>query len=151
MAEGALLKKFMLEYSKIGSRLFRANSGRAWTGKSVGPFKESKKVDVYPGDILIRKARPFHGMQAGTSDLIGWTTIQITPDMIGQSAAIFTAAELKTAGTATTQKQHAYIRTVNEAGGIGVIAKQLDDLLKAVSTFKNRGSENENQNKIHQH
>lgn len=151
MAEGALLKKFMLEHSKLGSRLFRANSGRGWTGKSIGPFKDEKQVVLYPGDILIRKARPFNGMQAGTSDLIGWTTIQITPDMVGRSAAIYTAAEVKTAGTRTTKQQTAYIRTVNESGGIGVIARKLEDLLQAVSSFKNGGKKDESISQIHQH
>jgi len=150
MAESALLKKFMLEYTKLGSRLFRANSGRGWTGKSMGPYKDERRVVLYPGDIVIRKARPFHGMQAGTSDLIGWTTIQITPDMVGKPAAIYTAAEVKTSGTRTTKPQAAYVRTVNEAGGIGVIARKLDDLLVAVSKYKNRGAD-ETRHKIPQH
>jgi hypothetical protein len=150
MSESILLKKFMLEHSKIGSRLFRANSGRGWAGKSVGPFKNPGNISVEPGDILIKKARPFNGMQAGTSDLIGWTTIQITPDMVGKSAAIYTAAEVKAGSTRTTRQQTAYVRTVNEAGGIGVIARKLEDLLVAISNYKNGGNDSD-KSKIHQH
>ena len=31
----------------------------------------------------------------GASDLIGFTTVEITPEMVGQKAAIFTAIEVK--------------------------------------------------------
>ena len=143
MAESALLKKFLLEYTKLGSRLFRANSGMAWTGKKIGPFKYKQTVTVEKGDVLVKNARPFHGMPKGTSDLVGWTTIRITPDMVGLDMAIYTAFEVKSEGIKTTKEQSAYVRTVRMSGGISCIAKKLEDIFQAVTDFKSRGADNE--------
>lgn len=143
MTEGSLLKKFLLEYSKLGSRLFRNNIGKAWTGIRVGPVKETKTVTIYSGDMILRKARPFNaGLAKGSSDLIGWTTVQITPNMVGKSIAVFTACEVKTGKLKATKEQAAFVRTVNEHGGIGVVARKLEDLFKVMMQFK-MGDRNE--------
>ena len=67
-------------------RLFRANCGLGWTGESAWKGKF----------LIIKNARPFHGMPEGMPDLIGWTETEITPDMVGQRVAIFTGIEIKT-------------------------------------------------------
>lgn len=141
MSEAGLLKKFMLEYSKMGSRLFRANTGRGWTGQTAGPVKQTKRVTVHPGDVVLRRARPFHGMNKGTSDLLGWTSIKITPEMVGTTVAVFTAVEAKTEHVAPTREQKAFIQTLNDSGGIGVIARKLEDVLRTVSNFRGRGDQ----------
>ena len=69
-------------------RLFRANAGMGWAGRSV---KRGKHV-------IIENAMPFHGMPEGMPDLIGWTTVTITPDMVGQRIAVFTGVEVKATG-----------------------------------------------------
>ena len=70
------------------------------------------------GSVLIKNARPLHaGLCAGSSDLIGWTVVEITPDMVGRKIAVFTAVESKTAtGRATAEQLH-FINTVRAAGG----------------------------------
>jgi hypothetical protein len=141
VSESALLKKFILEYSKIGSRLFRANSGMAWTGRTNGPERSISTVVLQPGDLVIRSARPFHGMIEGTPDLIGWTVVKVTEEMVGKSLAVYTAFEVKTEGVRTTSKQAAFIRTVNSFGGIAAIVKKLEDLIVAVASFKGVSSD----------
>lgn len=66
-------------------RLFRANSGMGWAGVST------RKGDF----IVIKNPRPFHGMPEGFPDLVGWTSVEITPDMVGQRVAVFTGVEVK--------------------------------------------------------
>ena len=68
-------------------RLFRINAGMAWTGDII------KRT---PNTITIRNPRPFHGAPTGWPDTCGWTTVTITPEMVGQPVAIFTAEEHKT-------------------------------------------------------
>lgn len=69
-----------------------------------------------------------HGNQVlkGPSDLIGWRTITITPDMVGQRVAVFTAIEVKDRGRATPEQQ-AFIAMVQQAGGLAGIARSVDD------------------------
>ena len=136
-SEGGLLKKFMVEYSKIGSRLFRNNVGRAWTG-NIYRSSKIETVKLNPGDVLIRNARVFHGgFPKGSSDLIGFTKVEITPEMVGRTVAVFTAAEVKYGKTSTTPEQTAFVRMVNDSGGIAAITRKLDDFLGVVRGFKN--------------
>lgn len=88
-------------------RLFRANVGVAWAGKAVrkGRF------------TVIADARPFHGMPEGFPDLVGWTAVTITPDMVGRTIAVFTAEEVKATGR-LGKLQRAYRDLIVRMGGI---------------------------------
>lgn len=69
-----------------------------------------------------------YGLCPGSSDLIGFRTITITPDMVGQRVAVFTAVEVKDRGRPTEQ-QAAFIRLVQQAGGMAGIARSVPDAL----------------------
>lgn len=136
MSEGELLKKFMLEYSQAGWRLFRAYSGQIWTGKPT-VYNVRANIMIQPGDVILRNARRLQGLPTGFADLFGYTTVEITADMVGRKVAIFTAAEIKHGATRTTKEQEAFIRLVNDAGGIAAITRKLEDFLTVVGEFKN--------------
>jgi hypothetical protein len=67
-----------------------------------------------------------YGLCPGSSDLIGFRTITITPDMVGQRVAVFTAVEVKDQARATEQQQ-AFIRLVQQAGGMAGVARSVPD------------------------
>lgn len=69
-----------------------------------------------------------YGLCPGSSDLIGFRTITITPDMVGQRVAIFTAVEVKDRGRPTDQQQ-AFINLVQHAGGLAGVARSVPDAL----------------------
>ena len=69
------------------------------------------------------------GLCVGSSDLIGWTELEITPDMLGQTVAIFTAVEVKTATGRITKEQSQFISAVNKAGGFGGVCRSVEDAL----------------------
>lgn len=104
--------------------IFRANVGQAWTGSEV------KRL---PGNrVLIEGARPFTtGLPPGFSDLFGMTTVEITPDMVGQKVAIFTALEVKDKAKAT-DKQASFIRAVNDNGGRAGVVRSVEDAVRVV-------------------
>lgn len=135
MAEGALLKKFMMEYSKAGWRLFRSYSGQIWTGKPE-IYRVRARIILQPGDVVLRNARRVSGLPKGFSDLFGYTTMEVTEEMVGRQIAVFTAAEVKWGKTRTTKEQEAFVRTVNDAGGIAAITRKLEDFLSVVRDFK---------------
>lgn len=136
MKEAVLLKKFLTEYSRIGSRLFRNNTGRGWTGSRCIHIKEPTTVTLNKGDMVIHKVRPFSsGWPTGSSDLIGWTRVNITNDLVGRDVAVFTAVEAKTPNVTATREQLNFCKTVNDHGGIGVVARSLTDIFDAASNY----------------
>ncbi len=69
----------------------------------------------------------------GGSDLIGYRSITITPDMVGQRVAVFTAIEIKTPnGRATPAQQH-FIDHIRKAGGIAAIVRSVADAQRILS------------------
>jgi hypothetical protein len=67
-----------------------------------------------------------YGLCPGSSDLIGLRTITITPDMVGQTVAVFTAIEVKDRGRPTPE-QLGFIAMVQSAGGLAGVARSTDD------------------------
>lgn len=67
-----------------------------------------------------------YGLCKGSSDLIGYRTIEVTSDMVGTKLAVFTAIEVKDKGRATDD-QLRFIDLVVAAGGFGGVANSIDD------------------------
>ena len=108
MNETEILNKIKTKLSKLGFTIFRNNVG-AWRAKNGQYIK--------------------YGLCKGSSDLIGWKPIVVTQEMVGKLVAIFSAIEVKRPSKSiTSDEQINFIKSVKEAGGIGVIAKSEDDL-----------------------
>ena len=69
------------------------------------------------------------GLCKGSSDLIGFRSITITPDMVGQKIAVFSAIEVKDKGNATVDQKN-FINIINNAGGYAGVAKNVNDAKK---------------------
>jgi hypothetical protein len=75
-----------------------------------------------------RTGRPVQfGLARGSADLIGWRTITITPEMVGQRVAVFTSIEVKTTTGHLSPTQQAWLGTVRTAGGIAGVARSVRD------------------------
>lgn len=75
-----------------------------------------------------RTGRPVQfGLARGSADLIGWRTVVVTPEMVGQRLAVFTSIEVKTPTGHLTPAQSAWLGTVRGAGGIAGIARSVRD------------------------
>lgn len=128
MSEREIEKQIALEASRRGVTLFRNNVGMGWAGKWVQQPN---------GDVLIKNARPLHaGLCEGSSDQIGWTPVKITGDMIGLELAVFTAVEVKN-GTrgCLTPEQRNFLERLEDAGGIAIEARSVEDLIGGLSTW----------------
>ena len=68
-----------------------------------------------------------YGLGNGSSDLIGWKSVQVTEDMVGKKIAVFTAIEVKTETGVVSDDQEDFIKDVTNAGGIGIVAKSLEE------------------------
>lgn len=66
----------------------------------------------------------------GGSDLIGLHTVTVTPDMVGQRLAVFTAIEVKTPVGRVSEQQQRFIAMVKGLGGIAGVARSVEDAAK---------------------
>jgi hypothetical protein len=80
------------------------------------------------GQAITQDGRPIQfGLCKGSSDLIGWKSITVTPEMVGQKVAVFTAIECKAGRNKPTQQQRAFISRVLTDGGIAGVAYSVED------------------------
>ncbi len=110
--------------SRPDCRLFRNNVGQAYQGQVIGDNAYSV--------TLKNPKRIKYGLTAGSSDLIGWQSLKITPDMVGKKVAVFLAIEVKRPGRITSNKktldkQRNFINQVNASGGIAGIVRDVRD------------------------
>jgi hypothetical protein len=120
------MHRVLLACSAGATRLFRMNVGLAWIGQAK-KYDRQQTVVVHAGDVVIRQARPFRAGIEGMSDLVGFTSITITPEMVGRRAAVYTALECKGDGGRLRDAQKTFIDCVDSAGGIaGVVRSELD-------------------------
>lgn len=124
-SESVLVKKIMLALSSCGARVLRNNVGNGFLGKLVAVLPN--------GDAVLRDWRRVQfGLAPGSSDLIGWHPVVITPDMVGRTVAVFCAVEAKTAKGRTRENQTAFLNAVSAAGGIGVLARSPEEAVNQV-------------------
>lgn len=125
-AESTVQRQIWLALGSI-SRLFRLNTGRAWIS-NLGPKGVQRLTD---GSVLIKSARsiamglayPNGDPVTGACDLPGWTTVEVTPEMVGRKVCIFTSVECKRGkGGKASDDQVNWLEQVQKAGGIAGIA-----------------------------
>lgn len=127
--EQRLYTPICIAASKEGHRLFRNNVG---TGLQY--------VDRAPqGWEPPKWLKPFtYGLPNGSADLVGWTSVKITPEMVGQTLAVFASVEVKPEGWHSTPSfensnrgiaQASWARAVEGAGGRAGRACSIDEAL----------------------
>jgi hypothetical protein len=67
------------------------------------------------------------GLARGSADLIGWRTVTVTPDMVGQQLAVFTSIEIKTPTGRIAPAQQHWLGAVLGAGGIAGVVRSVAD------------------------
>ena len=107
-------------------RLFRNNVGVGYRGTVV---KENPPVITLRNYYMIR-----FGLAVGSSDLIGWKSIVVTPEMVGKKVAIFCSLEVKTDDGVVDDEQINWIDQVRKAGGIAGVVRSVDDAVRLLET-----------------
>ena len=113
MSEAKTQQEIRLAAASAGTVLFRNN---------VGSYKDPQSGRWIQYGVC----------NPGGSDLIGWTPVTITPDMIGRTVAVFTACEVKSVKGKPTDAQVNFIGAVQKAGGFAGVARSVADLLSMV-------------------
>lgn len=133
MSDRPFLTRILLACARGPVRLFRNNNGVGWIGKVERPSRPTQ-VTVFPGDVVIRNARPLHaGLGDGSGDLVGWVTREIRPEHVGQRWAVFASLEAKEGTGRLSPEQRAWMAAVQAAGGIAAEVRSVDDAVAAVN------------------
>ena len=86
------------------------------------------------GTLKDQHGRPVQfGLCKGSADLIGYRTVTITPDMVGQQVAVFLSIEVKTPTGRIRPEQQQWLETIQAAGGIAGVARSVEDALRIVT------------------
>ena len=106
MSEQSIQQHIRIACSTGNTRLFRNNTGT----------------------LRDQHGRPVSfGLCKGSADLIGYRTITITPDMVGQQVAVFLSIEVKTPTGRIRPEQQQWLDMVQSAGGIAGVARSVED------------------------
>ena len=106
MTEQQTQQAIRLELSRGPVRLWRNNSGLLYD-------RQGRAVSF--------------GLCKGSSDLIGFRSITIGPEHVGQRLAVFAAVEVKSATGRATTEQQAFIEMVQAAGGLAGVARSTEE------------------------
>lgn len=96
------MRRIQVALSRLGARVFRNQVGR-YELKSGGWLSS--------------------GLCVGSSDLVGWLPVAVTPEMVGRRVAVFVAVEVKDLKGRTTPAQDLFLKMVTESGGIAFTAR----------------------------
>lgn len=137
MSEVDQMRLMQMALSEAGVTVFRNNVAQGVVGR-VQWIKgaSSQSVTVRPGDAVVRGARVLHaGLFKGSSDLVGWDSMIITPDMVGRPIAAFVSIEAKKRNE-FEDGQKKWLAAVANAGGISGVAHNAAEALDLVRKFR---------------
>lgn len=124
VSEHNIQQSIRLEAGNLNCTMFRANSGKAWTGNQVQRYRD--------GSILIKDPRPFLGMVSGFSDLVGVSEVLITEDMVGKKVGIAVFAEVKTLKGKARDDQERFLSAMKSRGAKAGIVRSVEEFKSLV-------------------
>lgn len=120
-SESALLKRLLVRGSQLGARLWRNQVGRYRLARPECRECQSR------GRVLTS------GFGVGSSDLIGFRTVTVTPAMVGQRLAVLVCLEVKGPKTPTTDAQIDFLSTMQQCGAVAYIVRSIEDLERVLA------------------
>lgn len=110
--------------------LFRNNVGKAWAGRAKILTEKGKKTA-----IVSNPSRLTAGLCKGSSDIVGVSTIKITPEMVGKTIGVITCLEVKTGNLGSTKEQKDFISAIRKKGGIAGVVRSVEDAFGVVENW----------------
>jgi len=124
MSERNVETAIRLAHSRGPTRLFRQQVGEFWTGDAVR---------LKSGDMLIRNPRRVSVGFEGQPDEGGWTSVVVTPEMVGKLIAIAVQIEIKRSkGAHRRKKQREFVAFAASMGVRAGFAASVEDAKKII-------------------
>jgi hypothetical protein len=124
MSEAQLIADVLITLSNGPARLYRLNAGVAWAGSIIE--RTARR-------LVLLDYHPVRLAPEGFSDIDGWLTRTITPDMVGTQIAQWVSIETKFGRNKATPVQRSFIDMVKTAGGLSGVAYSVDDARKIIT------------------
>jgi hypothetical protein len=119
MTESAIKTAIRLAHSVDDVRLFNNPVGECWQGAAY------RQPD---GSVVIRKPyRVTYGLAVGSGDLIGFRSVTVTPEMVGQRVAVFTSLEVKDKRGRKSYEQAAWLHMCRNFGAIAGVVRSEEE------------------------
>lgn len=130
-AEHHIQQRILLACGSGDARLWRNNVGTGWAGAATRITAGNVRAvaaQLRPGDVVVRGGRPLHaGLCVGSSDLIGYYSMVVGPEQVGQRLAVFAAVEVKSATGRASKEQQQFLNHITTVGGKAGIARSVED------------------------
>ena len=124
----AHMNRILLAASNAGATLWRNSVGLGWVGHVVRRIANR---------LVLENPRPIHaGLCTDSSDIIGYTPVVITQEMVGETVAVFTALECKLRTGRASPGQLNFVQVVQDAGGIAAVVKTPEQAREIVTRCK---------------
>ena len=73
------------------------------------------------------------GLAPGSPDLVGWKSVVVTADMVGQRLAVFCGLEVKIPGGRVRPDQVNFLDRLREAGGLAGVVRSEEEAVAILS------------------
>lgn len=138
--ESNIVQACRVAASKSGARVFRNNRGLFLTIDALALVKNAAMQFGVKGVLELLRSGRIRKVRAGlevpgSSDLIGWHTVIITPEMVGRPVAVFCAPEVKQPGKHASPDQKTFIANVQKAGGIAGVVRSGEDMAELLAAY----------------
>ena len=134
MRESNVLREVWLAVSP-DTVLFRLNTGKGIVsgGGKIQWLQDGTALVPFARPISLGFGMPNGDALVGASDLIGWTVVTVTQEMVGKRLAVLTAVETKASGGGHKRDaQKVFIENVKRAGGLAGFASSPDQALEII-------------------
>lgn len=137
-SENTVMRQVWLALGPV-SRLFRLNTGKAWLCHGQPQRRPDGSIVLPPGSrpVALGLALPNGESLSGAPDLLGFTPVVITPDMVGRTIPVFTGVECKAStGGRKRDAQINFVEQMHRAGGIAGFANSPAQALEIFEAWK---------------
>lgn len=124
MTESEIKRRIQLAIGRGESRVWNNPVGLGWQGKLLS---HKDGVAILQGARAVR-----FGLAEGSPDLIGFVTLTVTPEMVGQKLAVFLGVEVKTDSGRPSVAQTNFINFLLQNGARAGIARSTADAIAIV-------------------
>lgn len=73
------------------------------------------------------------GLAPGSPDLVGWKSVVVTEEMVGQRLAVFCGIEVKIPGGRVREDQVNFLDRLGEAGGVAAVVRSEEEVVVILS------------------